>query len=61
VKVYHIGVKITGRFSIFVASDNSMGVNDLGEVYAQITVFLARHKTVEVLVPKIGLFKLIEA
>ena len=36
---------------IFVASDDSEGINGMKEVYAQITV-RKKHKTIEVLIPK---------
>lgn len=53
-KVYHIGSKYAGGpdiQGIYVASDDSEGVNHMKEVYAQITV-LKKQKTVQILVPK---------
>jgi hypothetical protein len=52
-KIYHLGSKDYGNEMqfIFAASDNSEGINDMEEVYAQITVWKDK-KTVEILVPK---------
>jgi len=36
---------------IFVASDDSEGINNIKEVYAQITVW-KKQKTIEMLIPK---------
>lgn len=53
-KVYHIGSKYAGGpgiQAIFVASDDSKGVDHMKEVYAQITVY-KKQKVIEILVPK---------
>ena len=53
-KVYHIGSKYAGgpdTQTIFVASDDSEGVNHMKEIYAQITV-LKKQKTIQILVTK---------
>ena len=53
-KVYHIGSKYAGGpdiQAIFVASDDSEGVNKMKEIYAQITV-LKKQKTIQILIPK---------
>jgi len=53
-KVYHIGSKFAGgpdTQAIFVASDDSEGVNHMKEIYAQITVS-KKQKTIHISVPK---------
>ena len=53
-KVYHIGSKYAGGAdiqAIFVASDDSDGVNHMKEIYAQITVS-KKQKTIHIFVPK---------
>jgi len=53
-KVYHIGSKYAGgpdTQTIFVASDDSEGVNNMKEIYTQITV-LKKQKTIQILIPK---------
>jgi len=53
-KVYHIGSRNAGGSdaqAIFVASDDSEGVNKMKEVYAEITVW-KKQKTVDIHVPK---------
>jgi hypothetical protein len=53
-KVYHIGSKYAGGpdfQGIYVASDDSEGVNHMKEIYAQIYV-RKKEKTVQILVPK---------
>ena len=53
-KVYHIGSKYTGgpdTQTIFVASDDSEGVDHMKEIYAQMTVS-KKQKTIKILVPK---------
>ncbi len=53
-KVYHIGSKYAGGpdfQAIFVASDDSEGVDHMKEVYAQIAVY-RKQRIIEILVPK---------
>jgi hypothetical protein len=53
-KVYHIGSKYAGGpdiQAIFVASDDSEGVDHMKEVYASITV-RKKQKTIQIVVPK---------
>jgi hypothetical protein len=53
-KVYHMGSKLNlddDLQVIFVASDDSEGINNIKEVYAQITVW-KKQKTIEMLIPK---------
>ncbi len=53
VKMYHMGSKpnLDDVQVIFVASDESKGINDMQELYAQITI-RKKQKTVEVLIPQ---------
>lgn len=52
-KVYHMGSKndFDDVQVIFVASDESNGINNIEELYTQITI-RKKQKTVEVLIPQ---------
>jgi hypothetical protein len=52
-KVYHIGSKLQGTElqTIFIASDDSQGINDMKDVYAQITILKGK-KRIDVLTSK---------
>ena len=51
-KVYHMGSKydLDDLQVIFIASDDSQGINNIKDLYAQITV-RKKQKTIEVLIP----------
>jgi hypothetical protein len=52
-KVYHLGSKSGEKDvqTIFVASDNSTGINNMKQVFAQITVY-KHQKGIQILTPK---------
>jgi len=52
-KVYHMGSKSAEKDvqTIFVASDDSKGLNSLEQIYAQITVY-KHQKGIQILTPK---------
>lgn len=52
-KVYHMGSKSQEKDvqTIFVASDDSTGINNLKQIYAQITVY-KHQKGIQILTPK---------
>lgn len=52
-KVYHLGSKSGEKDvqTIFVASDDSTGINNLEKIFAQITVY-KHQKAIQILTPK---------
>jgi hypothetical protein len=52
-KVYHMSSKSADKDVqvIFVASDDSKGINDMNQIYAQITVY-KHQKGIQILTPK---------
>jgi hypothetical protein len=52
-KVYHLGSKSSEKDvqTIFVASDDSKGLNNMEQIFAQITVY-KHQKAIQILTPK---------
>ena len=52
-KVYHLGSKSGEKDvqTIFVASDDSTGINSMEQIFAQITVY-KHQKAIQILTPK---------
>jgi hypothetical protein len=52
-KVYHLGSKSSEKDvqTIFVASDDSTGINNLEKIFAQITVY-KHQNAIQILTPK---------